>query len=342
MSFCMKCGSKLDQGTEVCPYCGARQAQVRGQGQGPAQVPGGGKAPQDPQASSEKRTRIILVAIAIAMVFVLAVLIVMGATGGGAANTAPARLGGSARVEETKTSDATAEQAKKEAEAAEQAKKEAEAAEQAKRETEQAKKEAEAAEQAKRETEQAKKEAEQAKKEAEAAAAAKKEAEAAAAARTSEARAIADAFTDVLDRVGPTFPRSDWPDSSQLEYKYFLAELNGDDVPELVVSLSTNPSDEYYYFFVYDPSTKTANLVPSEGVRNYHLRETWAYDPNGRALVFAGTYGGQVIFRKLYIAGNQLISEDADEATARDFEQLADIAAYDISDRSAIDSLAGI
>ena len=325
MSFCMKCGSKLDQGTEVCPYCGARQAQVRGQGQGPAQVPGGGKAPQDPQASSEKRTRIILVAIAIAMVFVLAVLIVMGATGGGAANTAPARLGGSARVEETKTSDATAEQAKKEAEAAEQAKKEAEAAEQAKRETEQAKKEAE-----------------QAKKEAEAAAAAKKEAEAAAAARTSEARAIADAFTDVLDRVGPTFPRSDWPDSSQLEYKYFLAELNGDDVPELVVSLSTNPSDEYYYFFVYDPSTKTANLVPSEGVRNYHLRETWAYDPNGRALVFAGTYGGQVIFRKLYIAGNQLISEDADEATARDFEQLADIAAYDISDRSAIDSLAGI
>lgn len=283
MSFCTKCGSKLDEGVEVCPWCGASQGREPVANGAPRQEQ------SQPQQSTTSRTRILLVGIAATLVVVVAILVVVGTTNGGGGAMPPKPPLEGSTVNQTNTNDAEAEEwAKKEAEAAAAAKKEAE---------------------------------ERAKKEA-------------------STKAIADAYTNVLDRVGPTFPREDWWGPVELEYKYFIAELNGDDIPELVVSLSTNPSDEYYYFFVYDPNTKTANLVQSEGVRNYHFRESWTYDPNMHALICAGIYGGQSVFAKVYIANDQVVQESIDEASVPGHTGADKIVAYDLSNRSAIDSLA--
>ncbi len=150
--------------------------------------------------------------------------------------------------------------------------------------------------------------------------------------------AIADAYARVLDNLEPGMFWDSDPNMA-VEYRYFLIELTGDDVPELVVTATTNPSDEYGVFYWYDPQAKEAVRTNEDALRYYHHRDYWCVTPDGHALGFSGNYGSRYYYQRIHIADAQLATDQSDETFGTGSSDFGEITFTGADDRSAIEDL---
>ncbi len=150
--------------------------------------------------------------------------------------------------------------------------------------------------------------------------------------------AIADAYAGVLDNLDPGMFWDD-PPNMAVEYRYFLIELTGDDVPELVVTATTNPTDEYGVFYWYDPQAKQVVRTNEEALRYYHLRDGWYVTPDRHALGFTGYYGSHYYFQRIHIADAQLATDQSDETYDTGSSDFGEITFLGVDDRSALEDL---
>lgn len=150
--------------------------------------------------------------------------------------------------------------------------------------------------------------------------------------------AIADAYAGVLDNLDPGMFWDSPPDTA-VEYRYFLIELTGDDVPELVVTATANPTDEYGVFYWYDPQAKQVVRTNEEALRYYHLRDGWYVTPDRHALGFTGHYGSHYYFQRIHIADAQLATDQSDETYDTGSSDFGEITFLGVDDRSALEDL---
>ncbi|MBR3315591.1 MAG: hypothetical protein IKG18_15800, partial [Atopobiaceae bacterium] len=165
-------------------------------------------------------------------------------------------------------------------------------------------------------------------------------------------RPVADAYNKALDNVDAWAFSNDTNTSITPEYGYYLVEMTGDNVPELLVAKRVSWSDWHLRFFVYDSATRSAKLVPAETVgtggagifRYYTYRDALHIPSDGHALMHTGIYGSTLSCERCVIVGGRLQTSMVGQYPADGSVTTQDLGytrfdLTDVSNRTAINGL---
>ncbi len=173
----------------------------------------------------------------------------------------------------------------------------------------------------------AKKKAEE---EAAVAAAAKKKAEEEAAAKSAQAKK--DAYNVVLDQAGGAY------------VSYTLAEMSGDDIPELILRPDTSTGMSYNEYPVYSYTAESGTAANVGGMSLHIFRGHLAADPSNHKVYVLESHGQDDYYPFVAsVQGGEVVVDNCDGIFRGDEEVAAAglefVTWTDMSDRSVIDAM---
>lgn len=137
--------------------------------------------------------------------------------------------------------------------------------------------------------------------------------------------ALADAFNAVLDSSGASW--------------YTLAEMSGDDVPELIVCFDPgSPERKTCVFYHFDEGSGVATQFAEKSLHPH--RDCLCDNPDGHSITFVGQYGGYNSGTRLTFDNMENDGIDYDQASLNE-QGIYVLPNYDLSDRGPIEALRG-